>query len=74
MSGAISPYNPYTGITVGQRTGLAPGYSVILHVDLKPGQCAWGCHVRGEATHQDDWYGRSLLATLLTRGESLERA
>jgi high-affinity iron transporter len=50
--GAIYLFNPYTGATVSQRTGLDPESSVTLRVDLKPGHYTWGCHLHGDATHQ----------------------
>jgi high-affinity iron transporter len=50
--GAIYLYNPYTGVTVAQRTGLAPKSSATLRVDLQPGTYTWGCHLHGVATRQ----------------------
>jgi high-affinity iron transporter len=51
-SGAVYLFNPYTGITVDKESTLPPESSLTLHVDVKPGHYTWGCHLRGEGTHQ----------------------
>jgi high-affinity iron transporter len=50
--GAIYLFNPFTGVTVGQRTGLPPKSSTTMRITLKPGHYAWSCHLSGQATHQ----------------------
>jgi high-affinity iron transporter len=51
-NGAVYLFNPYTGVTVAERTALAAGSTATLQVDMKPGNYTWSCHLRGELTKQ----------------------
>jgi high-affinity iron transporter len=50
--GAIYLFNPFTGVTLGHRTGLAPKSMTSIRVEVKPGTYSWSCHLNGRATHE----------------------
>jgi high-affinity iron transporter len=51
-SGAIFLFDPYTGRTLGSRSGLQPGATATMQVRVKPGHYTWGCHMQGLAHYQ----------------------
>jgi high-affinity iron transporter len=51
-NGAVYLFNPYTGVTVAERTALAPSSRATLDVKVEPGNYTWSCHLEGEATRQ----------------------
>jgi high-affinity iron transporter len=51
-SGAIYLFDPYTGRTAGSRSGLQPGATATIRVNVKPGHYTWGCHMQGLAQYQ----------------------
>jgi high-affinity iron transporter len=51
-SAAIYLFNPFTGVTIAERTMLQPESTATLAVTLKPGNYTWGCHLHGVTTHQ----------------------
>jgi high-affinity iron transporter len=51
-SGTIFLFDPYTGRTLGSRSGLQPGATATMQVRVKPGHYTWGCHMQGLAHYQ----------------------